>query len=1039
MRTTEILATLRLDAGQFDRAMSGSNRALDDFKKKASAGAPGLGSLFGSVADSAGRMQLAVGGARLGVVALMAAVLNEGRKLKEEFDGIAAAIENVSATSEQAVRAQVALSDIALRTNQSLTNTADLYIRVAMAAEETGKSQADILKFTQNVNRALLVGRTGAQQQAAALLQLGQALSSPRGLQGDEFRSLNENAPRLVKAIADGLGVTRGQLREMSKEGKLTADVIFGGLLSQTERLNQEAARVPRTWGQATQAIKDQLMLLAKDNSLVAAFQSLGASLLSGVVDAINYIRGLPKLYFAFGNDDEIRAVMRASGRGDIRPGSSGGAIQFARPDDVRKELARIEDARREATEAMEENPLFRRFGSRPTSGGIVGLPSTAMTNPAQAALLRPERPDPSYRFTVGDAQAGDGDLQRLYEDQAKKRKALVEEAARLRQDLARELARTTQGVAAELQIQLDQWLEEIRKKIAEGVAVDPQQIAAIRAIREQAIAAQRAIEAARPALDAAADVLRVDSDGSADQAEQAQAAVRGLQAALATLDARRAELQATDAGRRNVTAIAEIDKERREILQQIEKLLERIGASFRLPGQSGEVKDDMVETANAIANAVDGAVALANAFGGVSDRTRQVLANLSLVGRGVSGVFSTLDALDKAEISRSSARGIASIAGAALPVVGGLVSLGSSLFGESAADKQRREELRANTEALKLMTERLGSLSQVAVAGRQEARVEEALSRLLGNGPLIGRLVWRPGEARRQAARDAGMTERELIDLASSVGITLNDTVHSLEQFLRALRDSGELYAADFAGVSQQLQDTLQAEGVTDALEVLQRRLVLLTDRNRGFPALADALAGLDTGTVEGRTAALDRARALFADLQAGRIGEAGLGNLSRGDARQALLDLIGSLRDTTAGAGTGGFNESRTITEVTGSRLAGLLGTANTYLRDIAENTASLRVAALPTLRPPALGALTGGVVGGAPTVVLSSGAIVLNVAVPFTAAGDPVAAMAAGQAMAQPVLDALARALVPRLNEALGQVVAEKRLVTGDPRLS
>jgi len=135
---------------------------------------------------------------------------------------------------------------ISQKTRQSYEATGDLYAKIAMNAEQLNLANSDALQITETVNKALRVGGGAAAQNEAAILQFSQALASGR-LQGDELRSLLENAPRLTKALAEGLGVATGSLKEMGKEGILTSDVIIKALQSQSVVIDEEFAKMPIT------------------------------------------------------------------------------------------------------------------------------------------------------------------------------------------------------------------------------------------------------------------------------------------------------------------------------------------------------------------------------------------------------------------------------------------------------------------------------------------------------------------------------------------------------------------------------------------------------------------------------------------------------------------------------------------------------------------------------------------------------------------------------------------------------------------------
>lgn len=129
--------------------------------------------------------------------------------------------------------------DIALKTNQSISATSGVYQRFAQNAETLKISQAQIASLTETVSKAVAVSGASAGAADAALTQFGQALGSGI-LRGDEFNSVMEQTPALAKAIATGLGVTTGELRNMAKEGKLTMDVLVPALERAKESVDDQ-------------------------------------------------------------------------------------------------------------------------------------------------------------------------------------------------------------------------------------------------------------------------------------------------------------------------------------------------------------------------------------------------------------------------------------------------------------------------------------------------------------------------------------------------------------------------------------------------------------------------------------------------------------------------------------------------------------------------------------------------------------------------------------------------------------------------------
>lgn len=145
--------------------------------------------------------------------------------------------------------------NVAIATNSNLTATGDLYARLTKIGQEMKWPQEQALALTETINKAIQVGGGSAASNEAAITQLNQALGSGV-LRGDEFNSMIEQSPRLTQAMADGLGVTIGKLRQMAEAGKLTTDVVTKALLSQSEKISTEFAKFPVTIGASIENLK---------------------------------------------------------------------------------------------------------------------------------------------------------------------------------------------------------------------------------------------------------------------------------------------------------------------------------------------------------------------------------------------------------------------------------------------------------------------------------------------------------------------------------------------------------------------------------------------------------------------------------------------------------------------------------------------------------------------------------------------------------------------------------------------------------------
>ena len=119
--------------------------------------------------------------------------------------------------------------------------------KLGILAGDKFANQDSIIRFTELMQKQFAVGGADASERSAAMLQLTQAIASNR-LQGDELRSIRENAPLLVKAIQDSLGVTEAKFKDMAKAGEITADVIIKAMANSAGEVEKMFNKLPLTW-----------------------------------------------------------------------------------------------------------------------------------------------------------------------------------------------------------------------------------------------------------------------------------------------------------------------------------------------------------------------------------------------------------------------------------------------------------------------------------------------------------------------------------------------------------------------------------------------------------------------------------------------------------------------------------------------------------------------------------------------------------------------------------------------------------------------
>ncbi len=179
----------------------------------------------------------------------------------DELTNLESKLRLVTKSQDELNSAFKEIQRIAVATRTDLTAIGSLYTRVATSATRFGATQRDIAEFSETVSKAIKISGAGVQEANAAIQQLGQALASGR-LQGDELRSILENAPSLAMAIADGLGVSIGKMRALGEAGTLTNVKVFQAILKQQDKINASFDKMGVTYGGAFANLGNAFMIL---------------------------------------------------------------------------------------------------------------------------------------------------------------------------------------------------------------------------------------------------------------------------------------------------------------------------------------------------------------------------------------------------------------------------------------------------------------------------------------------------------------------------------------------------------------------------------------------------------------------------------------------------------------------------------------------------------------------------------------------------------------------------------------------------------
>lgn len=144
----------------------------------------------------------------------------------------------------------------AQRSRGAYQGTADMVAKLGTLAGNAFNSSGEIVAFAEQLNKQMVLSGTSTTGQQAAMLQLTQAMSSGV-LRGEELNTILEQTPTIAKAIAEYMGVTTGQMREMASEGAITAEVVKNAMFNAAEETNAKFEQMPMTWAQVWTSFKN--------------------------------------------------------------------------------------------------------------------------------------------------------------------------------------------------------------------------------------------------------------------------------------------------------------------------------------------------------------------------------------------------------------------------------------------------------------------------------------------------------------------------------------------------------------------------------------------------------------------------------------------------------------------------------------------------------------------------------------------------------------------------------------------------------------
>lgn len=177
----------------------------------------------------------------------------------------------------------------AQRSRAYYMDTTAAVAKLGMNAKDAFSGMDEVIAFSELINKQFVIGGASAQEQAASMLQLTQAMASGV-LRGEELNSIFENAPGIIQNISDYLDVPIGEIRTMASEGQITAEIVKNAMFAASDGINTKFESMPKTWGQILTGMQNKALtvfspILNKINQIAnsSRFETVTNGIINGL------------------------------------------------------------------------------------------------------------------------------------------------------------------------------------------------------------------------------------------------------------------------------------------------------------------------------------------------------------------------------------------------------------------------------------------------------------------------------------------------------------------------------------------------------------------------------------------------------------------------------------------------------------------------------------------------------------------------------------------------------------------------------------
>ena len=303
---------IKIDTGNADRNLNSLNNQLDQTANSAKSAAQAANTLSkseqqaaksaqvmasntGNATSSLKSMAFGVNLATNAVRGFMAiGAVSSAIELGKAFivagdaaNQLEARIARLTGSTSSAEQTFQTLADIASKTGGGLADTERLWETLSSSLKDSGATNDQILRLTETLQKIGRVGGSSAEEMSNALRQFGQSISSGV-VRAEEFNSIVEQMPELARQMAAGLGVSMGELRQQMLNGELTAEQALNAIIRQTQNVDEEFSKLPRSLDQATNSLSVSLATFVASMNDVTGASDLAVNAIDTLTGFIN-------------------------------------------------------------------------------------------------------------------------------------------------------------------------------------------------------------------------------------------------------------------------------------------------------------------------------------------------------------------------------------------------------------------------------------------------------------------------------------------------------------------------------------------------------------------------------------------------------------------------------------------------------------------------------------------------------------------------------------------------------------------------------